>query len=175
MGHSDGLLLLFSFYWRNFWRFQRELPSWLKNPVSFLSSRALSIALAWSPLSRTGPAVAVWVLGRVQCAARRASRILCFEGRGPRYARSRCNAACCGLGLRPGLRLQFRLELSSKTATEFNADYDRLKAQIRECSGTEREFKTSMVRCRSSDARTSPLRSAGPVRLRRSALLPCGS
>lgn len=40
---------------------------------------------------------------------------------------------------------QLKLELSAKTATEFNADYDRLKSQIRDCSNTEREFKTSMV------------------------------
>jgi hypothetical protein len=29
----NGLRLLFSFYWNNFWRFQRELPVWLRNPV----------------------------------------------------------------------------------------------------------------------------------------------
>jgi hypothetical protein len=41
MGHLDGLRLLFSFYWNNFWRFQRELPVWLRNPVRISAASRL--------------------------------------------------------------------------------------------------------------------------------------
>lgn len=89
MGHLDGLRLLFSFYWNNFWRFQRELPVWLRNPDVFNT-----------------------LLGEHRT----------------HHSKE-----------------ELKLELSAKTATEFNADYDRLKSQIRDCSNTEREFKTSML------------------------------